>query len=356
MTTHPPQQPIEPRKAYFKRIKHPHTHQVLDRGLVLWFPAPHSFTGEDSVEFQIHGGHAVVQSVLTALHDLHDFRLAEQGEFSKRAFDNDKLDLTELEGLADLLNAETEMQRRLALRQAEGGLRKPFEAWRNQIIHCMATTEAVIDFGEDEQIEEGVMEQVETEIRDLYHALSHHLYDNHRVGEIIRSGVQVAIVGPPNAGKSTLLNRLAKREAAIVSNIPGTTRDIVEVKLNLGGYPVILCDTAGLRESNDVVEMEGIKRAKARIESADIKMCLLPLDGDLALIDPVVEKIIDKDTLVILNKQDTLVGDEKEQKRIQLIKKLKEDIGVRHVWTLSCTTGKGLDLFLNQMIDILKQK
>jgi tRNA modification GTPase len=189
--------------------------------------------------------------------------MAEQGEFSRRAFDNEKLDLTELEGLADLLNAETEMQRRLALRQAEGGLRKPFEKWRQQIIHCMATTEAVIDFGEDENIEEGVMDQVETDICELYTSLARHL-DENRVGEMIRNGVQVAIVGPPNAGKSTLLNRLAKREAAIVSDIPGTTRDIVEVKLNLGGYPVILCDTAGLRESTDLVEMEGIKRAKAR--------------------------------------------------------------------------------------------
>lgn len=180
-----------------------------------------------------------------------------------RAFDNDKLDLTELEGLADLLNAETEMQHRLALRQAEGGLRKPYEYWREQIIKCMATTEAVIDFGEDENIEEGVMDQVIQDVEKLYTSISSHLDDSH-VGEIVRNGIQVAIVGPPNAGKSTLLNRLAKREAAIVSDIPGTTRDVVEVKLDLGGYPVVVCDTAGLRESTDLVELEGIKRAKAR--------------------------------------------------------------------------------------------
>lgn len=168
-----------------------------------------------------------------------------------------------MEGLADLINAETEVQRRLALRQAEGGLRVPYDQWREQIIRCMATTEAVIDFGEDENIEDGVMDEVQTDVQQLYSSISAHLDDSH-VGEIVRNGVQVAIVGPPNAGKSTLLNRLAKRDAAIVSDIPGTTRDIVEVKLNLGGYPVVVCDTAGLRESSDLVEMEGIRRAKAR--------------------------------------------------------------------------------------------
>ncbi|KAI8370135.1 P-loop containing nucleoside triphosphate hydrolase protein [Choanephora cucurbitarum] len=253
----------DPRQAYFRRIRHPFSGEVLDRGLVLWFPGPHSFTGEDSVELQIHGGNAVVKSVLDALHAMPHFRMAEQGEFARRAFDNDKLDLTELEGLADLLNAETEVQRRLALRQAEGGLRIPYEQWRTQIIECMATTEAVIDFGEDENIEEGVMDGVIEQVKKLHASISSHL-DDHRVGEMVRNGIQVAIVGPPNAGKSSLLNRLAKREAAIVSNVPGTTRDVVEVKLNLGGYPVIVCDTAGLRESNDLIELEGIRRARQR--------------------------------------------------------------------------------------------
>ncbi|KAI7869140.1 tRNA modification GTPase TrmE [Spinellus fusiger] len=253
---------FQPRQAYFRRIQHPQTKEILDRGIVLWFPGPHSFTGEDSVELQIHGGNAVVSSVLNALGTLDSFRMAEQGEFAKRAFDNDKLDLTELEGLADLLNAETEVQRKVALRQVEGGLRIPYEGWREKIIQCMATLEAVIDFGEDEQIEDNVLDQVVTSVVHLRDVMQHHLNDN--VGEMVRSGIQVAIVGPPNAGKSSFLNRLAKREAAIVSDIPGTTRDVVEVMLHLGGYPVIVSDTAGLRDSEDRIEMEGIRRAKAR--------------------------------------------------------------------------------------------
>ncbi|KAF1802270.1 tRNA modification GTPase TrmE [Mucor lusitanicus] len=345
----------DPRKAYFRRIRHPTSGQVLDRGLVLWFPGPHSFTGEDSVELQIHGGNAVVKSVLDALHHIQDFRMAEQGEFSRRAFDNDKLDLTELEGLADLLNAETEMQHRLALRQAEGGLRKPYEHWREQIIKCMATTEAVIDFGEDENIEDGVMDQVIFDVEKLYTSITSHLDDSH-VGEIVRNGIQVAIVGPPNAGKSTLLNRLAKREAAIVSNIPGTTRDVVEVKLDLGGYPVVVCDTAGLRESTDLVEIEGIKRAKARIDTADIKICLLSLEDTTATglptIDPLVRSVIDKDTYLVLNKDDVYSHDD----LTQLVRNIQSETGAKQVWTMSCSTGRGVDVFLKQMIGILKSK
>ncbi|KAI7889445.1 tRNA modification GTPase TrmE [Mucor mucedo] len=341
----------DPRKAYFRRIRHPFSGEVLDRALVLWFPGPHSFTGEDSVELQIHGGNAVVKSVLGALHEMTDFRMAEQGEFARRAFDNDKLDLTELEGLADLLNAETEVQRRLALRQAEGGLRVPYENWREKIVKCMATTEAVIDFGEDENIEEGVMDQVVADVIELRNLIAGHLDDSH-VGEIVRNGIQVAIVGPPNAGKSTLLNRLAKREAAIVSDIPGTTRDVVEVKLNLGGYPVVVCDTAGLRESTDLIELEGIKRAKSRILSSDIKICLLSLDGD-ATIDPIVKDIIDKDTYVILNKEDAA----KNTKDIaNMVTRIEKETSAKKVWTMSCTTGQGVDKFLTQMINILKNK
>ncbi|CAO3606753.1 unnamed protein product [Mucor hiemalis] len=341
----------EARKAYMKRIRHPLSGEVLDRGLVLWFPKPNSFTGEDSVELQIHGGNAVVKSVLDALHELEDFRMAEQGEFARRAFDNDKLDLTELEGLADLLNAETEVQRILALRQAEGGLRKPYENWRSKIIKCMATTEAVIDFGEDENIEEGVMNGVVEDVIELRNLIQSHLNDSH-VGEIVRNGIHVAIAGPPNAGKSTLLNLLAKREAAIVSDIPGTTRDIVEVKLNLGGYPVIVSDTAGLRESSDLVEIEGIKRARSRISSSDIKICLLSLGGGFTL-DPIVKDVIDSETYVILNKEDAISDGEK---LVDIIERVKKETKAKKVWSISCATGQGVDIFLKQIVDILKAK
>ncbi|KAI9032599.1 tRNA modification GTPase TrmE [Phycomyces nitens] len=333
---------LNPREAYFRRIRHPITREVLDRALVLWFPGPHSFTGEDIVELQIHGGNAVVKSVLDALGSLEGFRMAEQGEFARRAFDNDKLDLTELEGLADLLNAETEIQRKVALRQAEGGLRIPYDSWRKDIIRCMATTEAVIDFGEDEQIEEGVLDQ-----------------GNH-VGEIVRSGINVAIVGPPNAGKSTLLNLLAKREAAIVSDIPGTTRDVVEVTLNLGGYPVIVSDTAGLRESEDIVEIEGIKRAKARqiyrALSSDVKICLLSFshlkaDKDIH-IDNVIRGVIDSATYVLLNKQDAAP----HLNPLDLAQKVQRETGACKVWPVSCKTGEGVNVFLDDMIAILKAR
>ncbi|KAI9280672.1 hypothetical protein BY458DRAFT_430408 [Sporodiniella umbellata] len=341
-----------PRTAYFKRIRHPESGEVLDRGLVLWFPGPQSFTGEDSVELQIHGGNAVIKGILNGLSKIKDFRLAEQGEFAKRAFDNDKLDLTELEGLADLLNAETEIQRKVALQQAEGGLKVPYEKWRKDIIHCRATTEAVIDFGEDENIEEGVLQQGAKKILkqkvNLYMSISKHL-DDSRVGEIVRNGIQVAIMGPPNAGKSTLLNKLTKREAAIVSNIPGTTRDIVEVKLDLGGFPVVLCDTAGLRESSDLIELEGIKRAKNRIDLADIKICMLPLDQGFT-IDPLIEQSIDKNTYVVLNKEDAV----SEKELLDISNRMKEKFGANRVWAVSCESGVGIDSFLAELIEVLK--
>ncbi|KAI8340018.1 tRNA modification GTPase TrmE [Chlamydoabsidia padenii] len=342
---------IHPRQAYFRRIYHPSTRLVLDRGLVLWFQGPNSFTGEDIIELHIHGGNAVIQGVLDALGGLPHFRLAEQGEFARRAFDNDKLDLTELEGLADLLNAETELQRRLALRQAEGGLRQAFDHWREKIIQSMAITEAVIDFGEDENIEDGALDQVIINIQELRDTIYRHLDDQH-AGEIIRNGVHVAIVGPPNAGKSSLLNRLAKREAAIVSDIPGTTRDVVEVTMNLGGYPVILSDTAGLRESDDRIEMEGVKRARARVELSDIKICLLSISDGLVSIDPIVRQVIDSDTFILINKQDIALG----LSATDLAARLQKETGASKVWCISCKTGQGMDVFLGDMVQILKTK
>ncbi|SAM02336.1 hypothetical protein [Absidia glauca] len=345
---------IKPRQVYFRRIYHPLTRQVLDRGIVLLFEGPNSFTGEDVIELHIHGGNAVIQGVLDALGGLAHFRLAEQGEFARRAFDNDKLDLTELEGLADLLNAETELQRRLALQQAEGGLRQAFDHWREKIIHSMAITEAVIDFGEDENIEDGALDEVVKNIEELRRTIATHLDDRH-VGEIIRNGIHVAIVGPPNAGKSSLLNKLAKREAAIVSDIPGTTRDVVEVTMNLGGYPVILSDTAGLRESDDRIEMEGVKRAKARVELSDIKICLLSLTGfdpQQVYIDPIVRQVIDSETFVLLNKQDMAPG----VSASDLSDQIQRETGAKKVWCISCMTGQGMDVFLSDMVQLLKTR
>ncbi|OZJ04244.1 hypothetical protein BZG36_04243 [Bifiguratus adelaidae] len=327
-----------PRKAHYREIVHPRTYEVLDRGLVLYFPGtefnarsildltrrprpgPNSFTGEDVVEFHIHGGNAVVKGVIEALHAMEGFRLAERGEFARRAFDNDRLDLTEVEGLSDLINAETEMQRRVALSQAGGTLRALYDTWRIDLIHSMALFEAVIDFGEDEQIEDDVLETAQSNLQQLQAAIQQHLNDGQR-GEILRSGVHVTISGPPNAGKSTLLNWLAKRPVSIVSETPGTTRDVVEASLNIAGYPVIFSDTAGLRRTLDPIEVEGIRRARERASATDIQICVIPVtaimrthdhtddDSSLTLDSAALPPLMDRQTLLLINKVDQLSSD-----------------------------------------------
>ncbi|KAF9198689.1 tRNA modification GTPase gtpbp3, mitochondrial [Haplosporangium sp. Z 27] len=291
--------------------------------MVIWFPGPKSFTGEDSVEFHCHGGKAVVDSLLRGIGDVGpQIRLAEAGEFARRAFENDKLDLTEVEGLADLLNAETEAQRRLALRQADGGLKNLYDTWRTQLIQSMALIEALIDFGEDENIEDDVYDNVVAKVKTLYSEIKQHT-DDDRCGEILRDGIHVTILGPPNAGKSSFLNFITKRQAAIVSPIPGTTRDIVEVSLDIGGYPILIGDTAGLRSSNDEIEMEGVRRAQDRISFADINIAILPVTEFLSTsleskdsdyisdssnqgVDPIVIEAIRRNpkTMVLINKMD----------------------------------------------------
>ncbi|CAL8267487.1 unnamed protein product [Arctogadus glacialis] len=252
-----------PRRALLRTITDPRSTEVLDRGLILWFPGPQSFTGEDSAEFHIHGGPAVTSAVLQALGSLAGLRPAEAGEFTRRAFHAGKLDLTEVEGLGDLIHAETEAQRRQAVRQMSGELGRLYQDWASRLKRCLAHIEAFIDFSEDELIEDGVISQVDGWVCDLQGALEGHLKDERR-GERLRSGVQVVIAGATNAGKSSLLNALCRRPAAIVSPVAGTTRDVVETALDIGGFPVLLSDTAGLRDSPDPVEQEGVRRARER--------------------------------------------------------------------------------------------
>ncbi len=261
------------RTAALRKLRDPRTGEVLDRGLALWFPGPASFTGEDMAEFHLHGGRAVIAGVLDALGGL-GIRLAEPGEFTRRAFENGKLDLTEAEGLADLLNAGTAAQRRLALAQSGGALRDRYEAWRGRLLRAMAYVEASLDFSDEGDIAEGAFNSALPEVRALIAELGRALADGRR-GEIVREGIQVAIVGAPNAGKSSLLNALAGREAAIVFDEPGTTRDIIEVSLDLDGYPFVVRDTAGLRETASAVEQEGIRRALAAVEDADVVLALI---------------------------------------------------------------------------------
>lgn len=248
----------------------PRTGLSLDDGLALWFPGPHSFTGEDVAELHVHGGPAVIAAIVDAALSRPGVRVAEPGEFTRRAFENGKLDLAEAEGLADLVDAETEGQRRQALRQRRGALSGVYEGWRARLIEAAALIEAEIDFP-DEDLPGALAQRAGPILRALAEDMDLHLDDAHR-GERIRDGFRIAIIGPPNAGKSSLLNALAKREAAIVSDIPGTTRDIVEVRLVLGGFPVWIADTAGLREAADAIEAEGVRRALARAEEADLRV------------------------------------------------------------------------------------
>lgn len=258
----------EPRRATLARLRHPSTDDVLDEALALWFPAPRSATGEDMAELQIHGGRAVVAAVLGALFALPGIRPAERGEFSRRAFVNGRMDLTQAEGLADLIAAETEGQRRLAFAHAFGHLGRQVDGWRRRLIRAMALIEAGIDFADEDDVPAEARALARPEVEALLRELDAALAD--RRGEMLREGALIAIAGLPNAGKSSLINALAARDVAIVSDEPGTTRDVLEVALDLGGHRATLIDTAGLREATGKVEAEGIRRARARIAEADL--------------------------------------------------------------------------------------
>ena len=298
-----PSEVPSPRHAALRDIVDYRSGEVVDHALVLFFPAPHSFTGEDVVELHIHGGRAVLQSTLDIVCSFHGVRPALAGEFSRRAFENGKMDLTEVEGIADLVDAETAAQRRQALRQMDGDLGRLYQGWAERLTKNLAYIEAEIDFADEDippDLSAGRREDVELLSREI----AAHLNDRHR-GERLREGFMVALLGAPNAGKSSLLNALSRRDAAIVSPIAGTTRDVIEVQLDLGGYPVSLVDTAGLRETADVIESEGVRRALARAEQADLKILLF--DGSQgAALDPATLSLRDDSAFVVINKVDKL--------------------------------------------------
>lgn len=332
--------PPEPRRAVLRRLVDPRRGDRLDRALVMWFPGPRSYTGEDMAELHVHGGQAVVAAALDALSAMDGLRAAEAGEFTRRAFLNGKLDLTEVEGIGDLIAARTEAQRRQALRQADGELGRLYDGWRERLIGLLAHLEAVIDFP-DEDIPAAVSEQVEHGISSLVDQISQHIDDGRR-GEQLRQGLDIAIVGPPNAGKSSLLNWLARRDAAIVSEIAGTTRDVIEVSLDLGGYPVTLADTAGLRAAADSIEEESVLRARRRAETADLRVIVL--DGADPDSEGQVADLIDESSAVVLNKSD--LGP-------TAIRIDSPNLGCH---TVSIATGDGLAAFLGQLTTLVRDR
>ena len=342
-----------PRTATLARVREPESGEVIDEALALWFPAPQSETGEDVAELQIHGGQAVIAATLDALGKVPGCRLAEAGEFTRRAFENGKLDLTEVEGLADLIAAETPAQRRQAYRQLKGLIGDRAEAWRTRLIEALALVEARIDFADEADVPEDLIGPALDAVQQLYSEIAAALADGGR-GERLREGLVVAIAGPPNAGKSTLLNRLARREAAIVSPFPGTTRDVIEVHLDLGGYPVTLLDTAGMRDSDDPVEQEGVRRARERAAMADLVLWVTDLSADgLSANDPIASfppaSFGETELWHLRNKADLTARVDIAQPAPRDESECKQRIN--RSFTLSAATGAGMDALVGSITD-----
>ncbi len=327
-----------PRLVHRVGLTDPATGERLDDGLAVWFPAPNSYTGEDIVEFHIHGGVAVPAALLDVLSRRPGLRLAEPGEFTRRAFLGGKLDLTESEGVIDLIDAETEAQRRQALRQSEGALRQLYEAWIERLTGILAHLEADIDFP-DEDLPDTIISAQKHHISLIIGELTQHLDDAQR-GERLRLGLDIAIIGPPNAGKSSLLNLLARRDAAIVSSRAGTTRDVIEVHLDLAGYPVVLADTAGIREARDEVEWEGVRRALGAAARADLKIAIF----DAAEEPPPAPSYIDQNTIVVVNKIDR-----------SPIPAWAADVGIKQ-FAISVTTGDGVEALLSGLQELVTER
>ncbi len=304
-------EPPAPRSMVMRTLKHPVSRETIDHALVLTFKSPASFTGEDVIEYHLHGSPAIVRELLEALSKQSGHRLANPGEFTRRAFENGKMDLTAAEAVADLINAETEAQKALALKQMGGGLARLYDGWRERLTNTLAYMEADLDFA-DEDLPEGITAQVKPQVAGLLAEINAHLDDNHR-GERLRDGIKIAVIGEPNAGKSSLVNALARRDVAIVSPEAGTTRDIIEVHLDLGGYPVILADTAGLRpqqigeEGQEGIESEGIRRALKLAREADIKLLLFN-GAQLPDLNMYTLDMADENAIVAINKIDLFDG------------------------------------------------
>jgi len=290
----------EPRVATLKKINKINTNELIDEGILLWFPAPESYTGEDMVEFHVHGSRAVIDDLQGSISKIENCRLAEPGEFTKIAFQNGKINLLKAESISDLISSETEIQRQQAIKIMSGKSSEKFNSWRERLIKILSSIEAKIDFP-DEDLPDDILKDIKINSEKIKSEIIKILNDQ-KVGERIREGFKIAIVGPTNAGKSSLLNYLSRREVAIVSEIAGTTRDVIETHLNINGLPVVVSDTAGIRESKDEIEKKGIKLALKKAEDADLIIVVIePKSADFT--DFLKELISDK-SIIVINKSD----------------------------------------------------
>ena len=317
----------KPRVATLKKFNKNGGKELIDEGIIIWFPAPNSYTGEDLAEFHVHGSRSVIKEMHKTMSQIKNCRLAEPGEFTKIAFQNGKVNLLKAESIADLISSETEIQRKQALKIMSGKSAEKFNSWRKKLLKILSYVEATIDFPEDD-LPSKIINEIQKTSKNVAKEIKQTLNDQ-KVGERIREGFKIAIIGPPNSGKSSLLNYLSKREAAIVSEVAGTTRDVIETHLNLDGYPVIISDTAGIRNSKNEIEKKGIKIALKRAENADLKLILVSMKKtDIA---GIFKKLIDKNAILVVNKSDLINGKiNKKFKKYDHIKiSIKNDLNLK---------------------------
>ena len=295
----------KPRKASLRKIKKINTSELIDEGIIIWFPGPESYTGEDMAEIQVHGSKAVIDALHFSISQIENCRLAEPGEFTKLAFQNGKINLLKAESIADLISAETEIQRQQAIKIMDGKSADQFNFLREKLLKILSHVEAKIDFPE-EDLPNHILDEIKNSLDEVINKIKKILNDQ-KVGERIREGFKIAILGPTNAGKSSLMNHLSNRDVAIVSEIAGTTRDVIETHLNIDGYPVIISDTAGIRDSKDEIEKKGIKLSLNRAEEADLK--LVVVDAKSLDFTDVLKGLLDENAILVINKSDLLEKD-----------------------------------------------
>ena len=315
-----------PRVATLKKINKINTKELIDEGVVIWFPAPKSYTGEDLAEFHVHGSRAVIKAMHLAISKVKNCRLAEPGEFTKRAFQNGRINLLKAESIADLISSETEIQRKQALSIMSGKSSNKFNSWREKLLKILSHIEAKIDFPE-EDIPKNIIKEIQKTSSHVLEEIKKTL-DDQKVGERIREGFKIAIIGPPNSGKSSLLNYLSKRDVAIVSEIAGTTRDVIETHLNLDGYPVVASDTAGIRSSKNEIEKKGIKIALKRAEDADLRLIIVSAKN--VDFTSVLKKLLTKNAILVVNKSDLINGklNSKFKKHENVLISIKKDLNL----------------------------